>query len=125
MLKLHRESMKRWQVMTLDGVQLFIASSTYPLLSRECRPSYIGLTMKSTLMLLLKLSTILGSSSVLDIDEPISIISEETHRFPRVNKIGDCDSQFDCHRDKIKIFINIFIIKYIHKMLQLIKLFVY
>lgn len=40
---------------------------------------------------------------VLDIDEPISIISEETHRFPRVNKTGDCDSQFDCHREKIKI----------------------
>ncbi|CAL1676131.1 unnamed protein product [Lasius platythorax] len=63
MLKLHRESMKRWQVMTLDGVQLFIASSTYPPLSQEYRPSCVGLTMKSTLTLLLKLSTILDSSS--------------------------------------------------------------
>lgn len=41
MLKLHRESMKRWQVMTLDGVQLFIANTTYSPLSRERVPSIL------------------------------------------------------------------------------------
>lgn len=95
--------MKRWQVMTLDGVQLFIASSTYPHLSRECSPFYVSLTMKSTLTLLLKLSTILELRDVLDIDESISTISEESHWLPRINKTGYCDSQFDCQRENAKM----------------------
>lgn len=39
---------------------------------------------------------------VLDIDEPISTILEETHRFPRINKTGYCDSQFDLSTRKSK-----------------------
>lgn len=34
MLKLHPESMKWWQVMTLDGVGLSIANTTYPSLAK-------------------------------------------------------------------------------------------
>lgn len=69
--------MKRWQVMTLDGVRLSIASIASILLRLKRRPSSLDLTMKSTLTPLLELSipSLVSGRDASDIDDPISTIS--------------------------------------------------